>query len=478
MVRAMRERPRLLVVDDEEAILETMTFTFEGEYEVLTASSPSRALELLAARGPVAVVLSDQRMPEMTGVEFLTTVFKRYPDTVRMILTGFADMDAIIHAINDGHVYAYITKPWEPDQLRQVVRRAVEHHELAVLNERLLRDLRASNLFLENVMDQLDTGALAVDADDVVRAINRRSREYLGLGDGDVRGQRLEDVLPSQIHARVTAALAVVRETERHNYEEIELPVAGGVKLRISMHTLTHEGAEMGQVILAKEISHEPLRRRFEELVEGLLLTSEEKLRARLVEMQTRLQALSNESRQAGVASPGMGELRDRVSRALTALEYWLAVDDALAGEDFPDAGTVDGAHAHRIRTLAARRARAGAGERTRAPRGELLRVRRKPKTTRLMIPVLRAACRASNSESKGCARVIASASRFTRAKFVSSARARAAARAMFSKTCSPKLFRFTPSVTTRRSCICASTICGATRSACTRRPAGATPKS
>lgn len=98
----MSARPRLLVVDDEEAILETMTFTFEDDYEVLTASSAVKALDLLESEGPVAIVLSDQRMPEMTGVEFLSEVFRRHPDTVRIILTGFADMDAIIHAINDG----------------------------------------------------------------------------------------------------------------------------------------------------------------------------------------------------------------------------------------------------------------------------------------------------------------------------------------------------------------------------------------
>ena len=94
--------PRILVVDDEEAILETMTFTFEDDYDVLTSSDARRALELLDENAPVAVVLTDQRMPNMSGVEFLTEVWRRHPATVRMILTGFADMEAIIQAINDG----------------------------------------------------------------------------------------------------------------------------------------------------------------------------------------------------------------------------------------------------------------------------------------------------------------------------------------------------------------------------------------
>ena len=120
-------RTRILVVDDEEAILETMAFTFEDDYEVVTSSSPVDGLAKLEQYSPIAVVISDQRMPEMTGVEFLAKVYERHPNTVRMILTGFADMDATIGAINDGHVYAYVTKPWEPDQLKQVVRRATPH---------------------------------------------------------------------------------------------------------------------------------------------------------------------------------------------------------------------------------------------------------------------------------------------------------------------------------------------------------------
>ncbi|MCP3984475.1 MAG: response regulator, partial [bacterium] len=92
-------RARILIVDDEEAILETMTFTFEDDYDVLTSSSAVKALELLEQEDGIAAVISDQRMPEMTGVEFLARVFERYPTIVRIILTGFADMDAIIGSI-------------------------------------------------------------------------------------------------------------------------------------------------------------------------------------------------------------------------------------------------------------------------------------------------------------------------------------------------------------------------------------------
>lgn len=331
-------RHRILIVDDEEAILETMTFTFEEEYEVLTATSAAEALDVLERSGPVAAVISDQRMPEMTGVEFLSQVFERHPTTVRIILTGFADMDAIIRAINDGHVYAYITKPWEPDQLKQVVRRAVDHHRLVVENERLLRDLRDANVFLEAVMDQLDTGALALDAHGVVRAVNRPAREYLGL-EKDPRGRALDEVLSSAGLGSVGAAAMRIATDDAVGYEELELAREGrSVRLRIGVQTLeSPEGGELGKVILAREISHEPLRRRFEEIVDGVA-RAEGDLRERLEGALAELRELADRVSGSSVDSPGMAEIAERVRRTSTAVDYWLAVDDALAREDFPEA--------------------------------------------------------------------------------------------------------------------------------------------
>jgi CheY-like chemotaxis protein len=333
-----RPRPRLLIVDDEEAILETMTFTFEDDYEVFTSTSATEGLALLAKHAPVAVVISDQRMPEMTGVEFLSHVFRRSPATARIILTGFADMDAIIRAINDGHVYAYITKPWEPDQLKQVVRRAADHFALTVENERLLSDFRASNLFLEGVMDQLDTGAIALDARGCVRAANKIARQFLGLV-GDPRGKEIRSVLAPEVYERFSGAIACMRADREVTHTDIDLPVGSGVRLRVKVHPLMGGGGEeLGQVILAREISHEPLRLRFDEIVESLANHANGSLRARLATAQQELAKISQLLKERSVLSPGMSELRERTSRTLTAIEYWFAVDDALAREDFPDA--------------------------------------------------------------------------------------------------------------------------------------------
>jgi CheY-like chemotaxis protein len=333
-----KPRPRLLIVDDEEAILETMTFTFEDDYEVFTSTSANEALTLLDKHAPIAVVISDQRMPEMTGVEFLARVFALHPTTVRIILTGFADMDAIIRAINDGHVYAYITKPWEPDQLKQVVRRAADHHALTLENERLFGDLRTANSFLEGVMDQLDTGALALDARGVVRAVNKPARQYLGLV-GDVRGKELREALPKEVFDRFGGAVMCIRGDQEMSHSDIDLPVGDGVRVRVKMHALTGaQGEDLGQVILAREISHEPMRLRFDEIVEGLATHADGALRPRLGSAQEELGRLSQQLREKQVSAPGMGELRERTNRTLTAIEHWLTVDDALAREEFPDA--------------------------------------------------------------------------------------------------------------------------------------------
>lgn len=329
---------RILIVDDEEAILETMTFTFEDDYEVLVADSADKALETLAASGPVSVVISDQRMPGITGVEFLSLVYERWPETTRIILTGFADMDATIKAINDGHVYAYVTKPWEPDDLKQVVRRAVDFHHLRVENDRLVTDLGRAKVFLESVMDQLDTGALALDPTGVVQAANRAVLDYLGIAD-DPRGRPLKEVLSGESGNVIFEVAVQLAGESGSEYEEVKLTRGDStLRLRVSQNHLSDgDGAEIGTVILLREISHEPLRRQFEDAVQELA-NQDEGLRARLEQSVEDLGKIAHEARTTSVRSAGMAELAERAERTITALQNWLDVDDTLAREDYPDA--------------------------------------------------------------------------------------------------------------------------------------------
>jgi CheY-like chemotaxis protein len=127
------ERPKkakMLVVDDEPDNLDLLYRTFRRDFQVLKAESGVQALEVLQTEGEVAVIISDQRMPEMKGTEFLSRTVPEFPDTVRIILTGFTDVEDLVEAINSGQVYKYITKPWDPEELKAVVQRAAETYDI------------------------------------------------------------------------------------------------------------------------------------------------------------------------------------------------------------------------------------------------------------------------------------------------------------------------------------------------------------
>lgn len=330
--------PKLLVVDDEEAILETMTFTFDDDYEVVTSNDARRALDLLEEQAPVAVVITDQRMPEMTGSEFLAEVYNRYPETSRIILTGFADMASTVDAINDGHVYAYVNKPWEPDELKQIVRQAYEHHALTVENRRLVDELSQSNRFLEAVIDRLDTGALAADVHGVIRAANHSAREMLGLPD-DPRGVTMSEVMQRDGLETVSETVKRLADESGGRFEDADLRIGGSAqRIRLSLETLEDAAGEpFGRVFLIKEVSHEPLRRRFDEIVFDVGECADA-LRPRLEQALGEIARLSKDLGDSGIASPGMVELAERAQRAQTAIQSWLDVDDQLASEEYPDA--------------------------------------------------------------------------------------------------------------------------------------------
>jgi CheY-like chemotaxis protein len=331
-------RPRLLVVDDEEAILETMEFTFMDLYEVITTTDPRRALQILDEKSPISVVLTDQRMPEMTGVELLREVYATHPETVRIILTGFADSESTIKAINDGHVYAYVDKPWEPAELKQIVKRAVELHGLSVENRNLVDRLGRSNRFLEAVMDRFDTGALALDPEGVIQAANKPAREYLKIN-ADPIGIGIGEILVQQGLESIGEAVRTVSEEKDGSFEDLEVRVDGTAhRLRISAQVLRdHEGERLGRVLLFKEISHEPLRRTFDEIVVAVG-QQEGSLRGLLLRTFDDLAALGARVSSSGIASPNMAQLKERVTWAQTAIQSWLEVDDMLNREDYPDA--------------------------------------------------------------------------------------------------------------------------------------------
>jgi CheY-like chemotaxis protein len=156
-------KAKMLVVDDEPDNLDLLYRTFRRDFNVLKAESGIQALEILKAEGEVAVIISDQRMPEMKGTEFLSRTVPEFPDTVRIILTGFTDVEDLVEAINAGQVYKYITKPWDPDELKVVVSRAAETYEVLKQRTEELHRSQAQTALLAKLL-QIAQGTTALDS--------------------------------------------------------------------------------------------------------------------------------------------------------------------------------------------------------------------------------------------------------------------------------------------------------------------------
>jgi signal transduction histidine kinase len=140
-----RPRPSLLVVDDEPEVLHSVHDLLRLNYRVITCTTGPKALEVLRSVENVQVIMSDQRMPEMTGVELLRHAKAIRPETTRLLFTAYTDIRTVIDAINKGHVFRYLAKPWDPEELEAVVRQAVEHHNLIVEKNRLVAELQSTN---------------------------------------------------------------------------------------------------------------------------------------------------------------------------------------------------------------------------------------------------------------------------------------------------------------------------------------------
>lgn len=142
-------KTNILAVDDEIFNLETLKRTFRKDYNVFTASSGSEGLDIISNE-EIHIVISDQRMPVMTGTEFLKSVALKQPDTIRIILTAYTDVIDLIEAINSGLVYKYVTKPWQPQDFRMTIQRAADHYWAEEERRKLLVQLQEQNIRLEN----------------------------------------------------------------------------------------------------------------------------------------------------------------------------------------------------------------------------------------------------------------------------------------------------------------------------------------
>lgn len=154
----MDEMIKILCVDDERNVLKSLRRLFmdENDYEILVAESGEEGLEILADEGDVRLVISDYRMPGMNGVDFLSKVYEDSPDTIRIVLSGYADTAAVVEAINLGRIYKFIPKPWNDEELKSTVAMALQHQELKQQNSKLNDELQKKNDELQAMNENLE----------------------------------------------------------------------------------------------------------------------------------------------------------------------------------------------------------------------------------------------------------------------------------------------------------------------------------
>lgn len=181
----MDEPVRILCVDDEVPILKAMKRLFmDSGYEILTASSGGEGLDILSDTRPIQVVVSDYRMPGMNGVEFLQEVRRECPDTIRIVLSGYADTASVVSAINEGEVYKFIPKPWNDDELKVTIANAVERYFLHTKNIEFTNKPQDTNEELRSINENLE------------RMVDERTQELLFQNQALRISQDIFDALP------------------------------------------------------------------------------------------------------------------------------------------------------------------------------------------------------------------------------------------------------------------------------------------
>ena len=230
-------RASVLLVDDEPQVLVALEDLLSDEFVVYTTESGEEALRLVSREPEIAVVVTDQRMPEMCGDELLARLRTR-SEASRILLTGFADLSAVARSVNEGGIFAYVTKPWDPQDLRNKVRNAAEQF-------RLSRELAFERKLLHDLMDNVPDGIYFKDRElRIVRANRAFASAALGVTPAELSGRRLSELLPLslivkeiegreyELMAEGTAAVDVVREhysaDRRYWFSETTAPIRGG----------------------------------------------------------------------------------------------------------------------------------------------------------------------------------------------------------------------------------------------------------
>jgi len=226
----MEEEFRILCVDDEKNVLRAIERVFLDEnYEILSTTSAEEGLEILNTCKPVQIVISDYRMPGKNGVDFLKEVCQRWPDTVRIVLSGYVDAASIVSAINEGQIYKFIPKPWNDDELKVTISNALERYflhkkkvelteelgrrndELNEINdnlEKLVWERNAELVFQnevlsrsQNILNSLPVAVLGIDPDGLIVLCNQKGMELFGKESMDIIGTDRKELLTPELNA-------------------------------------------------------------------------------------------------------------------------------------------------------------------------------------------------------------------------------------------------------------------------------------
>jgi len=207
-------RPTVLVVDDEAHILSSMTALLEEDFSVLTSTTPEAALDILQSE-QVSVIIADQRMPGLTGDEFLAKA-RELSEATRVLITGYADINALVQAVNHGQIYTYLAKPWEPLELKVTVIKAAEHCHL-------MREVMHEREFLHALMDNIPDAIWFRDSGGQFTRVNKAAASFLGVADPvQVIGKTMFDFYIPEIVQQIRA--------EEENIIRLGRPETNGIK--------------------------------------------------------------------------------------------------------------------------------------------------------------------------------------------------------------------------------------------------------
>ncbi len=253
---------RVLIVDDEPSVLKSLRRLLRQEpYELVAADSGEEALRVLEEH-PAPVVISDQRMPGMTGIELLHEVRRRWPDTIRIILSGYSAVQTIIAAINEGAVYKFMSKPWNDEELKGNIRRALDQYELEAENRQMAREIAEQNQRLKQLNTELDqratdasaglssiqdlhdaiaVGVITFDDSELIVSANRLANRLL-TPSTELFGMPAREGLPGEAYAAFFPGDTNGKQSRSGRLER------NGRKLQWRLRTLQESGALRGGV--------------------------------------------------------------------------------------------------------------------------------------------------------------------------------------------------------------------------------------